>query len=68
MPTISLRPCHRQCRPVHRDRAAIVASTLMLVIDTAPKRRLRQQIEQILRDELEDERRQAAADRELSDA
>jgi hypothetical protein len=66
MPTITVRFCHRH-RPVHHDRAAIVASTLMLIIDTAPKAYLRQQIEQLLRDEFEDLRRQIAADREPSD-
>ena len=62
MRTMSLRPCHRRCRAVHRDRAAIVANTLMLVIDTAPEAYLRQEIERVLRIEFEDERRQAIAD------
>jgi hypothetical protein len=51
-----------------RDRAAVVAVTLMQIIDTAPAHALRQQLERYLRSELADLERQIAADRSGPDA
>jgi hypothetical protein len=55
-----------------RDRATAVARTAMrLLIDTLNKEstpaEFHQRLEALLRDEFSDERRQAAADRELPD-
>jgi hypothetical protein len=50
------------------DRAAVVAVAAAQILETAlPQERL-QQLEDYLRDEFEDERRQAIADQELADA
>jgi hypothetical protein len=51
-----------------RDRAAVVAAALMQIIDTAPARALRQQLERYRRTELADLERQIAADRSGPDA
>jgi hypothetical protein len=45
-----------------------VAVAVIQIIKTAPRQKRQQQVEQYLRDEFEDERRQALADRELADA
>jgi adenosylmethionine-8-amino-7-oxononanoate aminotransferase len=49
------------------DRAAAVAVAVMQIIKTAPRQRRQQQLEQYLRNEFEDERRQTVTDRELAD-
>jgi hypothetical protein len=50
------------------DRATAVAVAVLQISATAPPRERQQRIEQYLRQEFEDERRQAIADRELADA
>ena len=50
------------------DRAAIAAVAVFQIIKTAPYQQRQQQVEQYLRNEFEDERRQSMADRGLADA
>jgi adenosylmethionine-8-amino-7-oxononanoate aminotransferase len=52
---------------VWNDRAAAVAVAVMRIIKTAPRKQRQQQLEQYLRNEFEDERRQTITDRELAD-
>jgi hypothetical protein len=52
---------------VTNDRAAVVAQTILAIIKQAPAVERRQQIEDLLRQEFADERRQAVADRSLPD-
>jgi hypothetical protein len=52
---------------VWNDRAAAVAVAVMQIIKTAPRKQRQQQLEQYLRNEFEDERRQTITDRELAD-
>jgi hypothetical protein len=54
--------------PPNIDRAARVAVSVTQIFDTASPQERLQQLEDYLRDEFEDERRQAIADRELADA
>ena len=49
------------------DRATAAAVAVIQITSTAPRQQRQQQVEQCLRNEFEDERRQAAADRELSE-
>jgi hypothetical protein len=53
---------------LRNSRAAAVAVAIIQIIKTAPRQKWQQQVEEYLRDEFEDERRQALADRELADA
>jgi len=52
----------------HRDRAAIIATPALQIIDTAPARSVLQELERYLRDELADQERQIAAEQEAPDA
>jgi hypothetical protein len=56
-----------KCSP-RNDQAAVVAVVVIQIMMTAPRQQQQQQIEEYLRDEFEDLRRQVVADRELSDA
>jgi adenosylmethionine-8-amino-7-oxononanoate aminotransferase len=58
----------RAMTTLRNSRAAAVAVAVIQIIKTAPRQKRQQQVEQYLRDEFEDERRQALADRELVDA
>jgi hypothetical protein len=51
-----------------RDRAAVVAVAVIQIIKTTPRQQRQQQLELYLRNEFEDERRQAIAHQELADA
>lgn len=51
-----------------QDRAAVVTIAVLQIFDTAPCGRLRESLEEYLRNELSDVERQVAADRELPDA
>jgi adenosylmethionine-8-amino-7-oxononanoate aminotransferase len=53
---------------LRNSRAAAVAVAVIQIIKTAPRQQRQQQVEQYLRDEFADERRQAIADREPADA
>ncbi len=55
----------RQC--LH-DRAAVVTTAILLILDTAQPCELRQSLEACLRDEFVELQRQAIADKELLDA
>ena len=61
------RPPKRRpiCAIIRADQAAIA---VLQIAGTAPPQQRQQQIEQYLRNEFADERRQAIADRELADA
>ena len=50
------------------DRATAATIAVLQIATTAPPKQRQQQIEQYLRNEFEDERRQVIADRELADA
>jgi hypothetical protein len=50
------------------DRAAAAAVAVTQIFRTASPQEQQQRVEQYLRDEFEDERRQVLADRELADA
>jgi hypothetical protein len=56
------------CRSSRSDRAAVAAVAVLQIIITAPSKQQQRLLEQYLRDEFEDERRQAMTDRELADA
>jgi adenosylmethionine-8-amino-7-oxononanoate aminotransferase len=58
----------RAMTTLRNSRAAAVAVAVIQITKTAPRQKRQQQVEQYLRDEFEDERRQALADRELADA
>jgi hypothetical protein len=51
-----------------RDRASVVAVAVIQIIKTIPRRQRQQQLELYLRNEFEDEWRQAIADQELAGA
>jgi hypothetical protein len=51
-----------------RDRAAVVVTAILEMLDFVPRRQLRQHLEALLRDEFYDERWPAIADRSLSGA
>jgi hypothetical protein len=50
------------------DRATVTAIAVVQIATTAPPQQRQQQIEEYLRQEFADERRQVMADRELVDA
>ena len=58
----------RAMTTLRNSRVAAVAVAIIQIIKTAPRQQRQQQAERYLRDEFEDERRQATADRELADA
>jgi hypothetical protein len=51
-----------------KSQAVAVAVAIIQIIKAAPHQQRQQQVEQYLANEFEDERRQAIADHELSDA
>ncbi len=62
------RPDDRCVAYTRQDRAALVARDLFLVLGVTPPPRLRQYIENWLRDEFAEERWLGICDRELPDA
>ena len=58
----------RAMTTLRNSRAAAVAVAVIQIIKTAPRQQRQQQVEQYLRDEFDDERRHAIADREPADA